>query len=109
MQAQEYRIKGQKISELEAEYVQINGSSKVMSRGGFNMTIDVGEANSIWGSGEITKDGEVFTIKSPMFLVNLFTENGYELVYSNSFGTNYIFVQYILKKKKKNKETVSVN
>lgn len=47
MHAQEYRIKGQKISELEAEYIQINGSSKVLSSGGFQLTIDVGEANSI--------------------------------------------------------------
>lgn len=109
MHAQEYRIKGQKISELEAEYIQINGSSKVLSSGGFQLTIDVGEANSIQGSGEITKDGEDFSIKNPMFIVNLFAKNGYELLYSNSFGTNYIFVQYILKKKKKNQETVSVN
>lgn len=103
--AQKFRIHGEKISELDAKYIAINGASKSLSRGGFNMTIDVGESNSIWSSSEITKDGKTFKIKSPLFLINLFVKNGYELVFCNTLYTNNnALVQYILRKKEKNIE-----
>jgi hypothetical protein len=98
--AHEFRINGEKISELDAQFIAINGSSKSLTRGGFNMTIDVGESNSIWSSTEITKDGESFSIKSPIFLINLFVENGYELVFCNTLTSgNNALVQYVLRKK----------
>lgn len=92
------------LKDIDVEYVQIVGTSKLMGRKLF-IQIDFGQTTKFWSVGKetILKDnqGKALDFNSMIDALNFMAENGYEFVnaYTISVGNQSVY-HYILRKSK---------
>jgi hypothetical protein len=91
------------ISEIDVEYVQIVGTSKLLSNK-LTIEIDFGQENKIFSAKDTqVKDtnGKLLVFNSMIDALNFMSENGYDFVSAHTItiGNQNVY-HYILKKKK---------
>ena len=93
------------ISQLDVEYVQIVGTSKLLSTK-LTIEIDFGQNTKFFSTGKetIVKDenGKNLVFNSMIDALNFMTKNGFEFVnaYAISVSSNQNVYHYLLRKKK---------
>ena len=101
---QNYTIRGTSLTKLNAEYIQIRATNKMMSIDKWNLVVDFGKPNTGWNwkQMQLQLNGKVVKMDSPMNLVNIFAANGYDLVQmgtlSSQGATGSLF--YVMRKVK---------
>lgn len=92
------------INEIDVEYVQIVGTSKLLSTK-LTIEIDFGQRTKLFSSGKETivkdEDGKAVDFNSMIDALNFMSKNGYEFVnaYAISVGNQNVY-HYLLKNKK---------
>ncbi len=89
------------IADIDVEYVQIVGTSKLMSNK-VTIEIDFGQENTVWSNKDTqvkNKDEEVMVFNSMIDALNFMSKNGYDFVtaYAVSIGNQRVY-HYLLKK-----------
>jgi len=90
------------IKDIDVSYVQIVGTSKLMSSK-LNIQIDFGQETSIWSSGAKTvvknENGKRMDFNSMIDALNFMNDNGYEFesAYTLTIGNQNIY-HFLLKK-----------
>ncbi|GAB2632677.1 hypothetical protein [Belliella aquatica] len=90
------------INEIDVEYIQIVGTSKLLSNK-VTIQIDFGQENKYWSNKDTqVKDesGKLLVFNSMIDSLNFLSENGYEFVnaYAITLGNQNVY-HYILKRK----------
>ncbi|MBL7830145.1 MAG: hypothetical protein JNK41_03895, partial [Saprospiraceae bacterium] len=93
------------LAEINVEYIQIVGTSKLFSNK-LTIQIDFGQENKFWtGQGDNRiKDvnGKVINFNTMIDALNFLSENGYEFINAYAIATpNQNVYHYILKRQKK--------
>ncbi len=96
-------VNGKNISELDAEYIQIVGSKKLLSNK-VNVQIDFGQVDKIFKAKDTQikdENGKLTTFNSMIDALNFMSKAGYEFVnaYAISVGNQNVY-HYMLRKKK---------
>ena len=92
------------IKDIDVEYVEIVGTSKVLSSK-LTIEIDFGQENKLFSSSKDTRvkdvDGRNMVFNSMIDALNFMTKNGYEFVqaYAVVIGSQYVY-HYLLRKRK---------
>lgn len=91
------------INEIDVDYVQIVGTSKLLSTK-VTIQIDFGQENKVFSAKDTQvkdKDGKLLTFNSMIDALNFMSKNGYEFVdaYTLTIGNQNVY-HYLLKKKK---------
>lgn len=93
------------INELDVDYVQIVGTSKLMSNK-LTIEIDFGQNTKFFSSGKETivkdEDGKNTVFNSMIDALNFMTKNGFEFVnaYAITVSSNQNVYHYLLRKKR---------
>jgi len=92
------------IKNIDVEYIQIVGTSKLMSNK-VSIEIDFGQENKYWSNkNTVVKDGDgkKMDFNSMIDALNFMNQNGYEFVQAYAFSVNNQNVyHYLMKKKEK--------
>lgn len=91
------------ISEIDVEYIQIIGTSKLLSNK-VTIQIDFGQENKYWSNKDTQvkdENGKLVVFNSMIDSLNFLSENGYEFVnaYAITIGNQNVY-HYMLRKKK---------
>jgi len=94
------------IRDIDVEYVQIVGTSRILSTK-LTIEIDFGQENKLFSSDKDTRvkdaNGKNMIFNSMIDALNFMTKNGYEFVQAYALAiTNQNVYHYLLRKKKKN-------
>ena len=92
------------IKDIDVEYVQIVGTSKLFSNK-LSIEIDFGQENKLFSSDKDTRvkdvNGKNLIFNSMIDALNFMTQNGYEFVQAYAFSvSNQNVYHYLLRKKK---------
>ena len=96
-------INGVPLEDIDAEYIQIVGTSKMMSKK-VTINIDFGQFDNIWKVKDtqiIDKDGKPLDFNSMIDALNFMSKNGYDFVDANAMAINNVNVYHFLLKKVK--------
>lgn len=90
------------INEIDVEYIQIVGTSKLLSNK-VTIQIDFGQENKYWSNKDTQvkdENGKLLVFNSMIDSLNFLSENGYEFVnaYAITLGNQNVY-HYILKRK----------
>lgn len=90
------------INEIDVEYIQIVGTSKLLSNK-VTIQIDFGQENKYWSNKDTQvkdENGKLVVFNSMIDSLNFLSENGYEFVnaYAITLGNQNVY-HYILKRK----------
>ena len=91
------------ISEIEAEYIQIVGTSKLFNNK-VTIQIDFGQENKVWVAKDTQvkdTDGKLLTLNSMIDALNFMSSNGYEFVdaYAITIGNQNVY-HYVMRRRK---------
>jgi len=94
------------INEIDVEYIQIIGTSKLLSNK-VTIQIDFGQENKYWSNKDTQvkdENGKLLVFNSMIDSLNFLSENGYEFVnaYAITIGSQNVY-HYMLRKKKDTK------
>mgnify|MGYP003582493613 CR=1 FL=1 len=97
-------INGIPIKELNADYLQIIGTSRFMSSK-LNISIDIGQRTKLFSNNNETarikdENGQVLIFNSIIDALNFMSANGYDFVSANILTQDDSNVYYYLMKKK---------
>jgi len=104
-QAKSQTVNDVPIRDIDVEYVQIVGTSKLFSNK-VTVEIDFGQENKLFSSDKDTRirdaNGKNMVFNSMVDALNFMTKNGYEFVQAYAFNTsnNQSIYHYLLRKKK---------
>ena len=92
------------ISEIDVEYIQILGTSKLFSKK-VTIQIDFGQATKFFSSGKETQvknsEGKLVKFNSMIDALNFMSANGYDFTQAYAFAVgNQNVYHYLMKKKK---------
>lgn len=101
--AKSQSVNGTPISEINTEYLQIVGTSKLFSTK-VSINIDFGQSTKFFKTGESTvldETGNALTLNSMIDALNFMSKNGYEFIqaYVITLDGNQVY-HYLMKKKK---------
>lgn len=90
------------INEIDVEYIQIVGTSKLLSNK-VTIQIDFGQENKYWSNKDTQvkdENGKLVVFNSMIDSLNFLSENGYEFVnaYAITLGNQNVY-HYILRRK----------
>ena len=92
------------ISEIDVEYIQIVGTSRLFSNK-VTVEIDFGQHSKFFGSGKETQikdiEGKLLKFNSMIDALNFMTSNGYTFVQAYAFAVDNQNVYHYLMRKKK--------
>ena len=91
-------INGTPIKDIDVEFIQIVGTSKLMSKK-VTIEIDFGQFNSIWKQKDtqmLDKDGKKLVFNSMIDALNFWNENGYEFIDANAMAVGNVNVYHYL-------------
>jgi hypothetical protein len=96
-------VNGKPIAEINAEYIQIVGISKLFSKK-VNVNIDFGQVDKMFSAKDTQikdENGRMTTFNSMIDALNFMSENGYEFVnaYAITISNQNVY-HYMLRKKK---------
>ena len=104
IQANSQTVNDIPIKDIDVEYVQIVGTSRILSSK-LTIEIDFGQENKLFSSNKDTRvkdaDGKNMIFNSMIDALNFMTKNGYEFVQAYAFAVqNQNVYHYLLRKKK---------
>jgi len=97
--------------EIDVEYVQIVGTSKLMSTK-LNIDIDFGQENSVWTNKDTQlrdENGKKIVFNSMIDALNFMAKNGYEFLDANAFTHGGQNVYHFMLKRKNRENIVATN
>lgn len=102
-------INGTPLNEIDVEYVQIVGSSKLLSTK-INIELDFGQHDKVFSSKDTQirdENNKQVVLNSMIDALNFMSKHGYEFVQAYAVGENNQFIYHYLLRKKPSKSSLT--